>query len=167
VYFWKTTGTKAKLTEQSYKHHYLIGQLYVALRKTGKRLKWFHASDDKEARFDCAMNWQGVFVPFEVHRGTQPVEVVIEKAKYYARMKNCRPVWTVSDYRPNPFEEVVKTAKQSGQEILDALRESRLMMQPLVTPHVKFIADPLARVLVSPKNLAISLLDLASESTSD
>jgi hypothetical protein len=154
------------LTEQSYKHHFLGCQLYGALRKTGKEFKWFHTDDSKERRWDRAMTWQGVWMPIEVHRGTQKIEVVIEKAEYYAKQKNCRPIWTVSDYQPNPLAEVVKTAKQTGQEILDAFRQTGFVAQPLVTPHAIFIKDPLAPVLVSPRNRALSLLEISSESTS-
>jgi len=108
------------------------------------------------------MLWNGVFIPFEVHRGTQGVDVVLEKARYYATLKNCRPIWTVSDYAPNPFEEVVKTAKDAGSEILYALRDAKLFMQPLVTPHAKFIANPLDSILISPTGKLISLSDLTS-----
>jgi hypothetical protein len=113
------------------------------------------------------MTWQGVWLPIEVHRGTQKVEVVVEKARHYAKNKNCRPIWTVSDYRPNPLSDIVKTAKESGQEILNALKQAGIVAQPLITPHAKFIQDPLAQVLVSPLNRAYSLLNLASESTSE
>jgi len=113
------------------------------------------------------MKWQGVWMPIEVHRGTQTVDVVIEKAKHYAEIENCRPIWTVSDYRPNPLAEIVKTARQAGQEILHALREANIVSQPLITPHALFVKDPLAPVLVSPRNQAYSLLQISSESLSD
>ncbi len=166
IYFLKMAGTKHRLTEQSYKHHHQIGQLYVALRKTGKPLKWYHTSDDTEGRFDCAMDWQGVFIPFEVHRGTQPVDVVVKKAEYYAKKPNCRPVWALSDYRPNPLEEIEKTAQQTGNEILNALTEVGITAQPLITRLEKFTQDPLSKVLVSPRNYAISLLEIVSDSPS-
>lgn len=164
MYFWKIKGAKARLTEQSYKHHYLGSEIYVALKKTGETFQWFHTDDGKEKRWDRAMLWRGVWMPIEVHRGTQPVEVVIEKARYYATRENCRPIWTVSDYRPNPLAEIVKTAKQTGQEILDALRQANITAQPLITPHQIFLKDPLAKVLVSPRNQALSLLDIVSVS---
>lgn len=166
MYFWKIAGTKARLTEQSYKHHYNGSEIYIALRKTGKHFAWFHTDGSKDKRWDRAMHWQGVFIPIEIHRGTQSVEVVIEKAKYYATLPNCRPLWTVSDYRPNPFEDIEKTAKQSGQEILTALKDVGLVAQPLITPHAKFVANPLNQILVSPANRAFSLFDIVSESTS-
>ena len=162
IYFWKVTGTKARLTEQSYKHEHSANQLYVALRKTGQPLKWISNSTDEEGRFDRAMVWNGVFIPFEVHRGTQSVDVVVEKAKFYTK-ENCRPIWTVQDYKPNPFEDVVKTAKQSGQEILDALRSAGIVAQPLITPHLVFTQNPLSPVLVSPLNKAFSLSDLTAD----
>lgn len=160
IYFWKMKGTKARLTEQSYKHHYLGSELYVALKKTGETFQWFHTDDGKDKRWDRALLWRGVWIPIEVHRGTQTVEVVVEKAKHYATQENCRPLWVVTDYRPNPLVEIVKTAKQSGQEILDALRSQNIVAQPLVTPYAVFCKDPLARVLVSPKGYATSLNEL-------
>jgi hypothetical protein len=160
VYFWKIKGTKARLTEQSYKHHFIGTEIYVALKKTGETFMWFHTDDGKEKRWDRAMVWNGVWMPIEVHRGTQPVEVVIEKAKYYATQENCRPLWVVSDYRPNPLVDVVKSARDTGQEILNALRSANLIAQPLVTPYELFMKNPLGKVLASPKMALYALADL-------
>ncbi|MGE3439327.1 MAG: hypothetical protein AB7O81_27120 [Blastocatellales bacterium] len=113
------------------------------------------------------MMWSGVFVPIETHRGTQPVDVVVKKAEYYATLPNCRPLWTVSDYQPNPFEAVEKTAKDVGREIIEALQEANIVAQPLITPLDLFVANPLAKVLVSPRSYAISLNEIVSEPTSE
>jgi hypothetical protein len=108
------------------------------------------------------MIWGGNFIRFEVFRGTQEEESLADKFKHYAEQEGY-VITTTQDYQPNPFEEVTKTALDSGRAILRLLYDLGLYRQFFVTGHAKFIKDPLAETLVTPDKKMVSLLQFISE----
>lgn len=155
TYFHKLVGDKRKsVSEQSYKHELGLGDLYVALRKTGLPLEWVHTSNQKDGfRFDRALTIFGKQFFIERERGTQTVSHAEEKVRQYLTKQGVfYVIFTVEDYQRNPFDiKTVKTAKDFGNEILDFLKTVRRRAQFTVAPHKKLVADPLGEFLVSPE----------------
>ena len=160
MYSWRRTDLKTEaLREQNYKHDLKINDIYVALRKAGIPMEWEPKSDQKGGfRFDARLSAFGKTFYFEVETGTHGIKAIEEKIDAYINLKyRCYVIFTVQDYRPNPFEEVTKTAKDFGYEILNVISEKGRRHQFTVTPHAVFTASPLNPVLVSHTGEAFTL----------
>jgi hypothetical protein len=147
------------LKEQNYKHDLKIFDIYVALRQTGVDLTWTAKSTQKDGfRYDAQFIVYGKQFYLEVERGTQGIKDIEEKVKAYLKLPGrFHVIFTVEDYKPNPFAAVEKTAKDYGNEILDYLESVRRGHQFIVTPHIAFINNPLGQVLLSPTGDTFSL----------
>lgn len=160
MYSWKRTDLKAEaLREQNYKHDLKIFDIYVALRKAGIQMEWEAKSDQKDGfRFDASLKAFDKQFYFEVETGTHGIKAIEEKIDAYINLRyRCYVIFTVQDYRPNPFEPVTKTGKDFGYEILGVISEKGRKNQFTVTPHPIFTANPLNPVLVSHTGEAFSL----------
>lgn len=139
------------LSEQNYKHEFCVSDLYVALRMVPGVEIQPKSDQSKGLREDLAAKIIGKQVYFEVERGTQGMKRIEEKVERYLKLPGWfYVVFTVQDYRPNPFAKVEKSARQAGEDILNLLKDYGRGAQFLVTPHTLFLEDPLARVLISP-----------------
>jgi len=129
-----------------------VFDIYVALRKSGISFTWTAKSNQKDGfRYDAFFELYGKTFYLEVERGTQGIKDIEEKVKAYMKLAGrFHVIFTVEDYRPNPFAPVVKTAKDYGNEILDFLEEAHRGNQFLVSPHTLLISKPLTPCLLSP-----------------
>lgn len=175
IYSWKLTEDKTPvLREQNYKHDLKVFDIYVALRKLGLPMDWTPKSDQKQGfRFDAKAHMFGNTFYFEVETGTHSVDQIEGKVDAYLTQPGYFfVVFTVQDYKPNPFDKVTKTARDFGQEILNMLNVKRrrtgkpLGRQFLLTPHEKLINYPLAEVLVSHQQKAYSFQSLEEAESS-
>lgn len=160
IYSWKMTEEKTpSLKEQNYKHDFKVFDIYVALRKTGLPMTWTARSTQKDGfRFDASFTIYGKQFYLEVERGTQGIKDIDQKVKAYLKLPGrFYTIFTVEDYKPNPFAQIEKTAKDYGMEILDYLEETRRGNQFVVSPHVLLSTQPLNPVLLSPTGETLTL----------
>lgn len=120
---------------------------------------WVPEDDQKNGlRFDRAVQIFGKHFFFEIERGTQTVQTIQDKVEAYMKLQGrFHVIFTVQDYRPNPFEPIVKTAQDFGGEILSFLTTVNRGAQFVVTPHNTFIDDPLKPYLIPPRGGQFSL----------
>jgi hypothetical protein len=159
IYSWKLTEEKTPaLKEQNYKHDFKVFDIYVALRKTGIPLTWTAKSPQKDGfRYDASFTIYDKQFYLEVERGTQGIKDIQEKVNAYLKLPGrFYVIFTVEDYKPNPYAPVVKTAKEYGNEILDFLEEVHRGNQFTVSPHVLLSTRPLDPVLLSPTGDTLS-----------
>ena len=133
--------------------------IYVALRKTGLPLTWTAKSTQKDGfRYDGSFQIFDKQFYLEVERGTQGIKDIEQKVEAYLKLPGrFHVIFSVSDYKPNPYDPIVKTAKQYGMEILEFLEGVRRGNQFLVSPHVLLSTRPLDPVLISPTGDTFSL----------
>lgn len=135
--------------------------------RAGLLQDWIHTSDQKMGfRFDrCATIGNNKYY-FEVERGTHTLAAIQKKVEQYLKLPGrFHVIFTVQDYRANPFAEIDKTGKQFGAEILTLLQTYKRGSQFLVAPHHLLLENPHAQLLVSPENKAYSFQSLVQNSS--
>ena len=160
IYSWKLTEEKTPaLKEQNYKHDFKVFDIYVALRKTGLPITWTAKSTQKDGfRYDASFEIYGKQFYLEVERGTQGIKDIEEKVNAYLKLAGrFYVIFTVEDYRPNPFAPIVKFKQKTAYEILDFLEDVRRGNQFTVSPHVLLSTRPLDQILLSPTGDTLSL----------
>ncbi len=151
-YFWRLKSSK-KLTEQSYKHEKMCGDVWAGLKSTGEDFIWIPKSDGKSGfRFDRAFKIFGNQFFLEAETGThyhKRETVIPEKVEHYLKLDGrFHVIFAVQDYEDIP-------AKKYADELIRILTPYNRGSQFLVSPCIMLHKRPLSECLIRPRDGAL------------